>query len=72
MNDNMMISAASNNVGASLLTFHSSDAKMIMMSVVIITTIAKIYLNVNNFTNPIFVLAALYDVWQPKATLTRL
>ena len=34
---------------AKLLTFLSSDAKMIMMSVVIMTTIANIYLNVNNF-----------------------
>ena len=34
---------------AKLLTFLSSDAKMIMMSVVIMTTIANIYSNVNNF-----------------------
>ena len=34
---------------AKLLTFPSSDVKMIMMSVVIMTTIANIYSNVNNF-----------------------
>lgn len=55
MNDNMMICASSNNVGASLLTFHSSDAKMIMMSVVIITdNIANMYTAVNDFDHQNF------------------
>jgi hypothetical protein len=35
-----------------LLTFHSSDANMmIMMSVVITTNIAKIYMTVNTFNH---------------------
>jgi hypothetical protein len=41
---------------AKLLTFLSSDAKMIMMSVVIMTTIANIYSNVNNFLTSCYLL----------------